>query len=219
MDFTLIFRAQRIIEAYKGLISSDSKVLDVGCGNGVIGGMIRESFGCRMAGADILKYAVTDTPFFLIKDGYTLPFKDGEFDVAMLNDMLHHMPYDNQIRILKEALRVAKTVLIFEVKPTLYAKFTDWLANKIHNIHMRISLTHRKKEVWEELFRGLGVSFETRVISGLAPFSRYPLSQKLAALSYLPVTNYCFIVGKRDPNMVSDGKAGRVPNRNDQSLD
>jgi len=44
-------------------------------------------------------------------DGRTLPFGDGEFDVALLCDVLHHAPKD-AARLLAEAARVARHVLV-----------------------------------------------------------------------------------------------------------
>ncbi|RPI58788.1 MAG: methyltransferase domain-containing protein, partial [Lysobacterales bacterium] len=44
-------------------------------------------------------------------DGRTIPFADGEFDVALLCDVLHHAPED-AAQLLAEAARVARHVLV-----------------------------------------------------------------------------------------------------------
>jgi SAM-dependent methyltransferase len=44
-------------------------------------------------------------------DGRTIPFDDGEFDVALLCDVLQHAP-ENAARLLAEAGRVARHVLV-----------------------------------------------------------------------------------------------------------
>jgi SAM-dependent methyltransferase len=44
-------------------------------------------------------------------DGRTIPYADGEFDVALLCDVLHHAPED-AARLLAEAGRVARHVLV-----------------------------------------------------------------------------------------------------------
>jgi SAM-dependent methyltransferase len=56
------------------------------------------------------------TPF----DGRRLPFGDASFDVAMFSDVLHHVPPEGQARLLAEAGRVARVVLVkdhFECGP------------------------------------------------------------------------------------------------------
>ena len=44
-------------------------------------------------------------------DGRTIPYADGEFDVALLCDVLHHAPED-AAQLLAEAARVARRVLV-----------------------------------------------------------------------------------------------------------
>ena len=44
-------------------------------------------------------------------DGRTIQYNDGEFDVAVLCDVLHHAPRDAG-RLLAEAARVAKSVIV-----------------------------------------------------------------------------------------------------------
>jgi len=48
----------------------------------------------------------------------------------MFNDVLHHAPYDNQIKVIQETNRVAKKVLICEVPNTRFA-------DKINNIRKK----------------------------------------------------------------------------------
>jgi SAM-dependent methyltransferase len=52
-------------------------------------------------------------------DGRTIPFADGEFDIALLCDVLHHAP-EHAASLLAEASRVARHVLVkdhFEYGP------------------------------------------------------------------------------------------------------
>lgn len=64
-------------------------------------------------------------------DGYTIQHDDGDFDVALLCDVLHRAPADAP-RLLAEAARVARHVLVkdhFERKP--YSRVTLRLAHLI----------------------------------------------------------------------------------------
>lgn len=199
MNFTILYRAHRIFAAYQNILKPGMKILDVGCGNGVVGAFFAEKLGGRVTGTDILDYTSGRIPFRRMAHEDALPFLDGEFDIAMLNDMLHHMPYENQIKILREALRVARTVLVFEVHPTWYAKFTDYLANKIHQPLMRISFTHRTKEEWETLWQEMGIEYRYKEIGGgetLSPPQK-TLGWKTSAFLYGPVLNYCFVLQKK----------------------
>ena len=196
MNFTILYRARRILFAYRDILKPTMRVLDVGCGNGVVGDMIAQELGVTVIGTDILGYVTTGLPFVPMPAEHALPFPDGSFDVAMFNDMLHHMPYENQVRLIREGLRVARAALIFEVKPTRYAQFTDWLMNKIHEPLMRISLTHRTRTEWEALFRGEGWEVASREVREAIGPKKKDAGWWISRAAYLPVTNYCLLVKK-----------------------
>jgi len=162
MKQTLIFRSKLIIKSYENWLFPADKVLDVGCGNGIVTRELQKKFRCNMAGTDILKYADVDLPFYPITQEDRLPFSDNSFDVAMFNDVLHHTA--NPDTILKEAARVAKRVLIFEIKPTIIAKMYDVLINKIHNPRMPVPLNLKDQKEWQDLFSELGFSYTTRIV-------------------------------------------------------
>ena len=75
----------------------------------------------------------------------------------MLNDVLHHVEWDNQERLLREALRVSKKVLLFEVQPTLVGKLCDYILGKIYYKNMLIPFTFRTSSQWETLFKRLPI--------------------------------------------------------------
>lgn len=193
MDFTISYRARRILRAYQGRIQPGMTVLDVGCGNGVVGARIAQAFQCRVTGTDILDYVKTGLPFVRSQDDGRLPFGDGSFDCVMLNDMLHHVPTAGQEALIREALRVGRQLLIFEVEPSLYVKFTDWLPNKVHNPMMRISLTHRPFKEWTGLLERWGdVTASKLSRPRLEGALSWP--ERLTQWLYTPVVNYCFFV-------------------------
>ncbi len=162
MDFSLIYRSKIIIAAYKDWISASSRVLDIGCGNAVVTDQIRKHFNCSISGTDILDYRKREIPFKIMAEQDKLLFPDGAFDICMLNDMLHHC--NHQENLLKEALRVASRVLIFEMEPTIIAKVVDILVNQIHNPAMNKPLNIRTSQNWRDCFGILGLDFEYRKI-------------------------------------------------------
>ena len=152
-------RMQMIAKCCRGNINNKSKVLDIGAGNGYVSYYIQNKFGCEMHCADVLNYLEYNFTFYKIF-GKNLQFKDKYFDVAMINDTLHHMEEESQIAMLKEAARVAKKVLIFETKRTFLAMLLDRIMSKIHNILMHVPCTHKTSENWKKCFSDLGLKFK-----------------------------------------------------------
>jgi len=179
MDITINIRSKIIMEAFKGQIKRTDKVLDLGCGNGLMAKKMHEYFGCKIFGTDIMNYLEWKMPFRQMK-GSRLPFSDKEFDVVMINDVLHHCETCLQLPLVMEALRVGKNVLVFETKPNLIAKVIDIVLNKIHNPEMPLPLTHRTPIAWSEIFESKKINYKLMLLK--RPFY-YPLIHYAFSLS------------------------------------
>jgi SAM-dependent methyltransferase len=87
----------------------DARILDIGCGLGVYVRKFRE-FSDRVVGIDIdakrLVEGAKTTPGLMLSASETLPFRDGVFDVVVLNEVIEHVKDDAQT--LAEALRVIR---------------------------------------------------------------------------------------------------------------
>ncbi|WP_430907159.1 class I SAM-dependent methyltransferase [Maribacter sp. 2-571] len=91
--------------------------LDVGCGDMTIGNSIAEmDTDIHFKGIDI--HQITDDlknsekwKNYSCFDGKTIPFADNSFDVVLFSDVLHH-DFDNIERLLTEAKRVSKYIVI-----------------------------------------------------------------------------------------------------------
>ena len=84
-------------------LSSKSKVLDVACGNGVIGKHLMEMFHCRVWGTDISKVALEQAneigyiTELVNLDQEEMPFPEEKFDLVILSAMLEHVMEPHRI--------------------------------------------------------------------------------------------------------------------------
>ena len=172
MEWTLKLRARHIARSIAPYVSKDSKVLDIGCGNGVVTLELRNIFGFDILGTDVANYLKKDIPFMQMKSAVQLDFEDKRFDVGLINDVLHHIERDNQVKLIQEAARVCKTLLIFDAKPSRLTFFFDIALNRIHNKDMPIPLTFRRPEDWKTAITAGGL---TCLVTELQrPFVFYP---------------------------------------------
>jgi len=92
-------------------------ILDIGCGKGFL---VKDLYSKNQyTGVDcstaLLELAAAENPGyrFLVANALCLPFRDKEFDVALLVSVLEHQPdVSHATRIYDEALRVASRVIV-----------------------------------------------------------------------------------------------------------
>jgi SAM-dependent methyltransferase len=91
---------QRLVRAYLEHLPPDTRVLDAGCGEGVL----VEAFRSRLAIEGVDQHYSSD----LVQAGslLALPFDDGAFARALCLDVLEHLALDDQPRALAELHRV-----------------------------------------------------------------------------------------------------------------
>lgn len=152
-----IRRAGKIVDMFEGQIKEGQSVIDIGMGNGLIASIVKKRFKADVIGADVIDYNESDITMKIF-DGKNLPFKDNEFDVAIIIETLHHC--DDPIQILREAKRVAKKVIILEDVHVsrihkMIMNFYDFMMNVRHGVNTPFNFRSHKE--WMGIFERLGL--------------------------------------------------------------
>jgi SAM-dependent methyltransferase len=153
-------RTRVLSEALAGLIPGNARVLDIGCGDGLISRMIQDKRpDISIEGIDVL---IRPNVYIPVRqfDGVHLPYDDNTFDVAMFVDVLHHT--DNPSLLIRDAARVSRNLLLLKdhrrngllAGPTL--RFMDWVGNERHGV--RIPANYWPEKRWREAFASLDLS-------------------------------------------------------------
>jgi len=119
------------------LIPAHARVLDVGCGDGVIDSLIlAHRPDVTLEGVDVLARTDAKVPVRSF-DGLHLPHRDDALDAVLLIDVLHHAR--DPEGLLAEVSRVAPLVILKDhvlngvlAGPTL--RFMDWMGNARHGV-------------------------------------------------------------------------------------
>lgn len=170
--FTTSIRFRILLKAYQNWIKNKDKIVDVGCGNGIITKLIKDHFQADITACDIKNYLVYNLPFINLTEKNLSSIKK-KFDVAMLNDVLHHIPKEAQEKLLLDCLKIAKKLLIFEAEPTLVGKVADIILNKHHYNTLNTPLSFRKYYEWKQIFKNLHLKSNSKRLKKpfLYPFS------------------------------------------------
>ncbi len=94
------------------LIPSNSKVLDVGSGDGRLAHLIADKRpDISIRGIDVRQ---RNDATILVEtfDGRSIPYDENSFDVVMFVDVLHHA--DEPMTLLREAVRVARRAILIK---------------------------------------------------------------------------------------------------------
>jgi SAM-dependent methyltransferase len=144
------------------IIPSNSKVLDVGCGDGRLARLIAEKRSdISIRGIDVFqrKDAAMPTQTF---DGESIPYAEGSFDIVMFVDVLHHA--SQPLTLLREAARVARQAILIKdhlVERTLaYStlRFMDWVGNARHRVALPNNYWTLAK--WRRVLDDLGLNID-----------------------------------------------------------
>jgi ubiquinone/menaquinone biosynthesis C-methylase UbiE len=171
-------RTRVIADALAPLIPSEARsVLDIGCGDGTIAGLLAE----RRPELAIEGVEVIPRPTCQIQcrpfDGSQLPFPDQSFDVCLFVDVLHHTTDVTQL--LREAARVARSHVVLKdhLSETSFDHATlramDWVGNRPHGV--TLTYNYQSLRQWEQHFASCGL--QATQLSTVLPLYPFPFSQ------------------------------------------
>ncbi|MBN2574843.1 MAG: class I SAM-dependent methyltransferase [Deltaproteobacteria bacterium] len=136
-------------------------VLDVGCGAGYVSGEMARRPGIDVQSVDIVDCREVRTFPFKIFDGVSLPFAAASFDFVLLSFVLHHVPDERKIPLLREVIRVSRAIVGL-VEDTPESSF-DYFVGHRHaerfrrRIHSTAGYGFLTRGEWLWLLRGLGL--------------------------------------------------------------
>lgn len=92
------------------LPAGECRVLDVGAGTGLVAEALASLYpGKSLTGVDVAQRVLPGLRVPFVKfDGRHLPFDDGAFDCVLFCNVLHHVPREARVPLLREALRVTR---------------------------------------------------------------------------------------------------------------
>ena len=157
--------AQKMCQDCQPFIPTGGKILDLGCGSGIVAKAFQGFFKAKVIGVDIKDRRVFYIPLKII-NGKTLPFPEKSFDTVLINYVLHHS--DDPVALLKEAKRVSKKIIIYEDLPEnllskIYCQLHGLTFNKFFQENN--SAIFKTGEEWEETFQkaGLTIIFKKKI--------------------------------------------------------
>ena len=165
-------RTRQLARHIAEMLPAGARVLDVGCGDGLIAGSIAAARpDIEVRGIDVLVREKTHVPVAEF-DGTTIPYDDSSFNVVVFVDVLHHT--DDPAVLLAEARRVASDFVVIKdhtddgFLSNARLRLMDWFGNKPHGVVLPYNYWREAR--WRSAFRELGLEIvEWRDRLGLYP--------------------------------------------------
>lgn len=105
-------------KTFRKYIPTGALILEVGFGSGRILTRLARELNCRCVGVDVADGAFPALAFFsqqqgvtvaaMKGDGFSLPFKDGSFDVVYSEGVIEHFPIARATEMVREQARVCR---------------------------------------------------------------------------------------------------------------
>jgi len=142
---------------YAQLIPREARVLDVGCGDGLIAALLHSKRpDVEVHGIDVLARGRARVAVEVF-DGIHIPFESGAFDVVLFSDVLHHT--NNPMTLQREARRVASQCVIIKdhyrrgFAAAARLRFMDWVGNARFGVALEYNYWAERqwRTTWQEI--------------------------------------------------------------------
>jgi len=207
-DFFTRVKAECIVEILQKHFKSDAKnpvkLLDVGCGHGLIHPHLLESakaqnYPLSLTGIDVaasvVELAKKENPSIAYDtyDGITLPYADNSFDFAFAICVMHHVPPAQWQDFLKEMNRVVKPggiVSIFEHNP-----LNPVTVHIVNNCPLDENAVLLRASKLEALYKGAGLNDISKNYILFTPIAAKLFRKLDKMLSWLPLGAQYYMLG------------------------
>ena len=135
-------RARVLCRHLSEVIPSSARVLDVGCGDGLLTALVgQQRPDLTLEGMDVLVRPSARIPVRSF-DGRVLPYGRASIDVVLFIDTLHHA--EDPMGLLREGVRVARRALVIKDHTCdgLLARPTLRLMDEVGNARHGVALPH-----------------------------------------------------------------------------
>jgi len=157
----------RLLDAIARLLPSDGqRVLDLGAGDGLMASALKEFFPVQLVcGVDVVdRLHPAASIDFQTYDGMHLPFEDGEFDVVLTCNVLHHVSPPARVTLVREMLRVSSGTLVIKdhLAHGLVSRTSLKLADLVGNAPFggMVEADYLDADQWQTLAGAAGLSLE-----------------------------------------------------------
>lgn len=152
-------RVEVLASWFARLTPRGARVLDVGCGDGLLASMIGSKRpDLKLHGLDVLPRTRSYIPVQMF-DGDSIPFHDDSFDAVLFSDVLHHTA--DPAVLLREARRVAsRWVLIKDHRREGFGaygrlRFMDWVGNARFGVSLPYN--YWTENQWQQSWKEIGL--------------------------------------------------------------
>ena len=149
-------RIQVIANEICKAIPAPLNILDIGCGDGNISQLVmHQKQGITYQGIDIMARPKCAIPF-QVYDGINIPATDGQYHAAQFIDVLHHVPDEYFMNLLKETCRVTEKYIVIKdhlwqnAFDYLTLKFMDWVGNAPYGV--KVIYNFKTEKFWNNAF-------------------------------------------------------------------